>query len=797
MERPSLTVRTLPPGVAAPDTAPLIIPTDAPAPGRARAAAPLRREGPAKLTGAAKYADDLVFPGAWFGATIRSTQPHARLIGIEVDDAFDWKRVILVTADDIPGENVVSLIDDDQPVLVPVGGEIRHQAEPCALIAAPDRATLHAAKRHVKLRTARLPAVFDPLKSEHEFAHYTVESGDAAVAMATAELVIEGTYRVGHQEQLYIENQAMIAVPREDGGVTVHGSLQCPYYVHKAMKRALAMGDQLAVVVQAETGGGFGGKEEYPSVLAIHASLLALKSHRPVRMIYDRHEDISATTKRHPAVVRYRSGVSGTGELVAQEIEVIMDGGAYATLTAVVLSRGTLHAGGPYRCPNVRITGRAMATNTPPNGAFRGFGAPQTEFAAEMQINRIAEALDASPLDLRRRWVYREGDTTPTGQVLRESVGGIEVLEAAVEASAFDRTHAQTRSMREARTDGARTATGVGLALAWHGAGFTGSGEVKLASVASVELTEDGRIRILTASTEMGQGTKTIFPQIVSDTLGVTYEEVEIAPQDTSIVPDSGPTVASRTAMVVGGLLIKAAEKLRARVEEVTGGSFADTYRDAGPMRIDEQFVPYPGEPFDDKTYRGDAYPAFGWACAVAKVDVDLDTGEVAVRECVSANDMGTVIHPVMAAGQIEGGTLQAIGYATIEEMKLTDGRYLNDRLATYLIPTSLDAPQLRSIFVEKPFSGVPHGAKGIGELPMDVGAPAVVAAIHDATGIWIHDLPATPERILAGLTGAPMPPPPGISTEEPAPLTPPIEDLPAGGDRMPFRAPTDPGDER
>ena len=797
MERPSLTVRTLPPGVVAPDTAPLIIPTDAPAPGRARAAAPLRREGPAKLTGAAKYADDLVFPGAWFGATIRSTQPHARLISIELDDAFDWKRVILVTADDIPGENVVSLIDDDQPVLVPVGGEIRHQAEPCALIAAPDRATLHAAKRHVQLRTERLPAVFDPLKSEHEFAHYTVESGDAAAAMATAELVIEGTYRVGHQEQLYIENQAMIAVPRGDGGVTVHGSLQCPYYVHKAMKRALAMGDQLAVVVQAETGGGFGGKEEYPSVLAIHASLLALKGRRPVRMIYDRHEDISATTKRHPAVVRYRSGVSGTGELVAQEIEVIMDGGAYATLTAVVLSRGTLHAGGPYRCSNVRITGRAMATNTPPNGAFRGFGAPQTEFAAEMQINRIAEALDASPLDLRRRWVYREGDTTPTGQVLRESVGGIEVLEAAAEASAFDRTHGQTRSMREARTDAARMATGIGLALAWHGAGFTGSGEVKLASVASVELTDGGRIRILTASTEMGQGTKTIFPQIVSDTLGVTYEEVEIAPQDTSIVPDSGPTVASRTAMVVGGLLIKAAEKLRARVEEVTGGSFADTYRDAGPLRIDEQFVPYPGEPFDDRTYRGDAYPAFGWACAVAKVDVDLDTGEVAVRECVSANDMGTVIHPVMAAGQIEGGTLQAIGYATIEEMKLTDGRYLNDRLATYLIPTSLDAPHLRSIFVEKPFSGVPHGAKGIGELPMDVGAPAVVAAIHDATGIWIHDLPATPERILAGLTGAPMPPPPGISTEEPAPLTPPIEDLPAGGDKMPFRAPTDRGDDR
>ncbi|MBA2265148.1 MAG: xanthine dehydrogenase family protein [Chloroflexi bacterium] len=797
MERPSLTVRTLPPSVAAPDTTPLVIPTDAPGLGRARPVGPLRREGPAKLTGEAKYADDLVFPGAWFGATIRSTQPHARLIGIDLDDAFDWMRVVVVTADDIPGENIVSLIDDDQPVLVPVGGEIRHQAEACVLLAAPDRATLAEAKRRVTLRTERLPAVFDPLEADREFAHYTVERGDAAAAMETAELVIEGTYRVGHQEQLYIENNAMIAVPREDGGVTVHGSLQCPYYIHKAMKRALNMGDELAVVVQAETGGGFGGKEEYPSIIALHASLLALKLQKPVRMIYDRHEDISATTKRHPAVVVYRSGISATGELVAQEIEVIMDGGAYCTLTPVVLSRGVLHAGGPYRCENVRITGRAMATNTPPNGAFRGFGAPQTEFAAEMQINRIADALDASPLDLRRRWVYREGDVTPTGQVLRESVGGIEVLEAAAAESAFDRTHAQTRAMREGRTEGARTATGIGLALAWHGAGFTGSGEVRLASVASLELTDDGRIRILTASTEMGQGTKTIFPQLVADALGVDYDEVAIAPQDTSIVPDSGPTVASRTAMVVGGLLIKAAEKLRARVESHTGRTFAESYRDAGPMRIDEQFAPYPGEPFDDKRYTGDAYPAFGWAAAVAKVDVDLDTGEVAVRDCVSANDIGRVIHPIMAEGQVEGGTLQAIGYATIEEMKLVDGRYLNDRMATYLIPTSLDAPRLKSILVEKPYSGVPHGAKGIGELPMDVGAPAVVAAIHDAIGVWIHDLPATPERILAAMTGAPMPPPPGVSLEEPAPRTPPIEDLPAGGDKMPFRAPTDPGAER
>jgi CO/xanthine dehydrogenase Mo-binding subunit len=301
-------------------------------------------------------------------------------------------------------------------------------------------------------------------------------------------------------------------------------------------------------------------------------------------------------------------------------------------------------------------------------------------------------------------------------------------------------------------------ASGVGLALAWHGAGFTGSGEVKLASVASLELTGDGAIRILTASTEMGQGTKTIFPQLVSEALGVPIDEVELAPQDTAFVPDSGPTVASRTAMVVGGLVIKAAQRLRAEVEASTDGPFAATYRvfarSNGPLRIDQRFEPYPGVGFDDTTYRGDAYPAFGWAACVAQVDVDLDTGEVHVRDVVAADDIGHVIHPVLAEGQVEGGTLQAVGYATIEEIKLRDGRYLNDRLATYVIPTALDAPRINTILVEAPFAGAPHGAKGVGELPMDVGAPAVIAAIADATGAWIGELPATPERILAALSG-------------------------------------------
>jgi len=335
--------RTLTPGTETAERA-LVVDPGQRVPGRA-SGFPMRREGPAKLTGAAKYTDDLVFPGAWYGITIRSTEARAKLVAIEPDPDVDWSKVVIATAADIPGDNVVSLIKDDQPLLVPVGGEIRHHAEPIALLAAADRETLRQLKGRIKLVTEPLPPVFDPEQSDHVFARYDVSRGDLDAGFAAADVILEGEYRVGHQEQLYIENQAMIAVPGEDGGIVIHGSMQCPYYIHKAMKRALKLSSVQARVIQEETGGGFGGKEEYPSMLALHASLLALKARRPVRMIYERHEDIAATTKRHPAIVRHRTGVMRDGRLVAQDIEVVMDGGAYCTLTPVVLSRGVLHAG--------------------------------------------------------------------------------------------------------------------------------------------------------------------------------------------------------------------------------------------------------------------------------------------------------------------------------------------------------------------------------------------------------------------------------------------------------------------
>ncbi len=689
-----------------------------------------RRDGASKVTGEARYTDDLVVPGAWYGKTIRSTIARGTIKSIELDPAFDWSRLVVVTADDIPGDNVVQLIRDDQPVLARLGGDIRHKEEPILLLAAEDRSTLEAAAEHIKIRYDAAEPVFELEHATEVYCTIEIRKGKDVEVIEGVELVEERTFRVGLQEQLYIEPQGAIASLNADGGVTVVGSLQCPYYVHRALKRALNLTDQQAVVIQAETGGGFGGKEEYPSMVAIHAALLARKAGGPVRLIYDRHEDIAATTKRHPGVITHRTGVKKDGTLLSQDIEIVLDGGGYCTLTPVVLSRAAIHATGPYSCPNVRIRARAVATNTPPNGAFRGFGAPQSLFAAELMVEHVAEELGMSSIDLRRKWMLRLGDTTATGQKLTESVSSDLVLDAALSAAPPIRRSADPPIRR-----------GRGLSLVFHGSGFTGSGEKKLSGTVAMEAMADGTFQILTASTEIGQGTRTIFCQLAADALGVALERVRVAPQDTSIVPDSGPTVASRTAMIVGRLVQEAATEIRERLQK-------DKAR--LPLRVEKSYIQPDSLHWDETTYRGDAYPIYAWACTIADVEVDLSTGIVRVTDLVTAVDCGKALHPVLAEGQIEGGCLQAVGWATIEEIKMQDGGYQNDRLATYLIPTALDAPRIRTILVENPYSRGPFGAKGIGELPMDGPAPAIIAAIHDATGVWLDEIPATPEKVLA-----------------------------------------------
>jgi CO/xanthine dehydrogenase Mo-binding subunit len=690
-----------------------------------------RKDGDGKVTGAALYVDDLTFPGMLYGTTIRSSIPCGEIAAMRFP--FDTSAFVIVDARDIPGRNVIALITDDQPALAE--RVIRHVAEPIVLIAHEDREALVEARVDIDYH-AETP-VLDPVHSPTVFKRIHLEKGDVGLGFAAAHTIVEGEYRTGHQEQLYIEPNGVIAVP-EHGGITVYGSMQCPYYVHKALKALLDLPAAKVRVVQAETGGGFGGKEEYPSILAGHAALLALKAGRPVKMIYDRVEDMLSTTKRHPSIVRHRTGVARDGRLTALEMDVVMDGGAYVTLSPVVLSRGIIHASGPYRCEHVRIDGRVVMTNTPPNGAFRGFGAPQTQFAIEAHMDVIAERLGVDPVTIRERNALRPGDTTATGQVMGRDCSALKVLRAAVKRTNFKRKRKQFRAV----TSGGRR--GIGLALFFHGAGFTGAGEVMLASRASLELTESGA-RVLVANTEIGQGTRTMLAQIVADTLALPYQAIEVSAADTAYVPDSGPTVASRTCMVVGGLLERCAREMRRKLGRLSPRQYL---RRHGPLVVTTQYERPPGISWDDEAYRGQAYATYAWGCDVAEIEVDEVTGEVRPIKVTAVQEIGKAIHPRLAAGQIEGGTVQGLGYALIEEVVMRDGAMANAQLTNYTIPTTLDTPPIDVVILENPYAHGPFGAKGVGELPMDGPAPAVVNALRHA-GVCVTSIPATPERIF------------------------------------------------
>jgi CO/xanthine dehydrogenase Mo-binding subunit len=689
-----------------------------------------RKEGRDKVSGSSRYIDDLSFPSLLHARTIRSTIPAGAIT--DVSFPFDTNGFTIVDFNDIPGRNVVALIDDDQPCLAE--RTIRHVAEPILILAHDDRDRLRAADVRIEYR-AGTPN-YDPSASPLSFKSIAIDKGDLDAGLAEADKIIEGQYRVGAQEQLYIEPNGVIAVPADDGrGITVYGSMQCPYYVHRALTVLLGFPDDRVRVVQTETGGGFGGKEEYPSMIAGHAALAALKARRPVKLVYDRGEDMLATTKRHPGVIRHRTGVTRDGRLTAMDIDVLLDGGAYATLSAVVLSRGVLHASGPYRCDHIRIRGRVMMTNTPPNGAFRGFGAPQTQFAVEVHMERIAEHLGLDPVRLRDRNALRPGDTTATGQTLGADCSAREVLREAVKRTDFAKR----------RKALAGTNRGIGLSLFFHGSGFTGSGEVKLASKASLALTDAG-VRVLVGSTEIGQGTRTMLAQIVADTLGVPYDNVEVNAADTSEVPDSGPTVASRTCMVVGRILQRCAEDMRARLGRLSPREYVKRH---GPFVITKQYEKPPEIVWDDVLYRGHAYGSYGWACDVVEVEVDPATWQVNPVTLTSVHEIGKAIHPRLAVGQIQGGTAQGLGWALLEEVVMRDGRMANNSLTNYIVPTTLDTPEMEIVLLERPYRHGPFGAKGVGEMPIDGPAPAVINALRHA-GFDLREIPATPERVMA-----------------------------------------------
>ncbi len=686
-----------------------------------------RKDGIGKATGAARYADDIVFPDMLHGRTIRSTVPRGRIKSIKYD--FDTTGFTIVDYRDVPSKNAVDLMSQDQPFLAEK--EVRHMAEPIVLLAHENKETLNAA--NVVIEYEEEEPLFDREKSDLVFKSIDIIKGDVTNAFTRDDIVVvEGTYTTGHQEHVYIEPNGVIAVPEGDG-MAIYGSMQCPFYVIKALRCLLGSAHPNVRVIQTETGGGFGGKEEYPSMISGHAVLLALKSGCPVKIVYDREEDMVATTKRHPSRVRHRTAVTRDGHLVAMDVDVLMDGGAYVTLSPTVLSRGCIHAAGPYVCDNIRIQGRTVFTNTPPNGAFRGFGAPQTEFAVEVHMERIAEALGMDSIELRRINALKPGDITATGQTLRDDCSAHMVLDEAVRRTDFVKKREQWKGTNRA----------IGLSLFYHGAGFTGAGERNLKSRARLELTPTG-VRIAVGSTEIGQGTRTMHAQIVTDALGIPYETIEVAQPDTSKVADSGPTVASRTCMVVGKILEDCAHEMKEKLGKL---SPAEYYAKNGEMTVERTYEPPDWIQWDDSLYRGDAYATYGWGCDVVELAFDPDTYEVKPIRITAVQEFGRPIHPALARGQIEGGTAQGLGYALLERVVMRNGAMANGQLTNYVIPTTLDMPEVDVVMMENPYPGGPFGAKGLGELPMDGPAPAVVNALRQM-GMDVRDIPATPEHL-------------------------------------------------
>jgi len=724
-----------------------------------------RKEGRDKVTGRARYIDDLSFPHMLFGATVRSRIPRGKIKKINFGPGIAWSEYVVVSAKDIPGKNYIALIENDQPCLA--DGAVNHPEEAILLLAHPDRHALAKAVAAVEIEYEPLPAVFTIEASErgdeiiwgkdNTFKSYRIEKGDVESVWAKADYIVEGEYFTGAQEQLYIETNGVIAAFDAEKGITVWGSLQCPYYVHKALMALFDLPEDKVRVVQTETGGAFGGKEEYPSMIAGHAALLAMKSGQPVKIIYDRAEDMAATTKRHPSRTRHRTAVSKDGKILGGEIELVMDGGAYVTLSPVVLSRATIHSGGPYYWPNVLVRTKAVATNTPPHGAFRGFGAPQALFAIERHMDKIARTLGLSPAEIRRRNFLKQGQTTITEQEIREPIDLEKLLDRALDLAEYD---AKKKRFEEENRSGP-CKRGMGIAAFLHGAGFTGSGERYLASVVGVEGRADGGVRVLVSSTEFGQGTNTVLCQIAAEALGLPYEDVTIAQPDTMNVPNSGPTVASRTAMVVGKLVASAALGLKQTL--VDAGMLRETsctpeeFRAAcrnhvaahGEFRSLARYESPEGIFWDDSKYRGEAYATFAWAVYVAEVTVDLATYGARVDDFVALQEIGRVMNPVLARGQILGGVAQGIGFALYEKVEWRDGRMANNQMTNYIMPTSADLPAVRVYFEELGNKHGAFGAKGIGELPMDGPAPAIVNAIEDALGIPFNRVPLMPEDIF------------------------------------------------
>jgi len=712
-------------------------------------------DGPDKVKGTALYVADLAFAGSLVGGVLRSPHAHARIADLDIAQARSVPGVrAVISAKEIPGKNLIPMIQADWPILA--SEYVRHVGEPVALVAAESPEALRQGLAAIVVDYEPLVAMLDmeqALAAGEVMAHWKVRRGDAPGALVRGDLVVvEGTYHTPYQEHAYVEPNGMIALPDGAGGVVVHGSMQSPFYVQKAVASALGAHLSKVRIVQSVTGGGFGGKDDAPSAPGAHAALLAMATGAPVRLIMGREEDMAVMSKRHPGRVTLRIASTSDGQMVAADVDYLLDGGAYATLSPVVLFRGAVHACGPYRIPNVRVDARVVRTHKVPCGAFRGFGEPQVAFACESLVDTLADRLSIDPLELRRKNALDVGDETITGHKLTASVGLRDVLSRVAQSSDWQ------RKRKEFAGDGGPVRRGIGVAASYFGVGLGAMGKHMNPAGASVVVAADGSVTVAVGTTDTGQGMSAVLSQIAAEALGCPVEAVSVLEADTSRVPDSGPTEASRTTVMSGNAIREAALKIRTAMQPFTSDRGL-SWKDAVGACVQNQvglaaygWAAPPETTFDLVTGQGEPYICYSFSANVVELELDTATGESRVLRVHSAHDAGRVVNPTTAEGQVEGGVVQGLGYALMEEHILKDGRIVNDQFSTYIIPTAMDAPEIRPILVEHHYPWGPYGAKGLGESPIVGIAPAVTAAIAHAGGIRLAELPATPERVFAAL---------------------------------------------
>ncbi len=761
-----------------------------------------RVDGLGKVTGEARFTDDLDEVGQVWGVVLRAAHPHARIVSLDVEEARLAPGVVAVlTARDIPGNPFVGGVVQDQPVLAGTAGagggaghdldRVRMLGDGVALVAAETEAQARDALGLIRVGYEPLPVVTDPreaLRPESPLVHdrgnlvvhHGVRHGDPAVGFEYAHRVYERAYATPRIEHAYLEPECVIARPVEGGGVEVVGSIQNLFSTRRAVASVLGVPLNRVRIRHAVLGGSFGGKDDVMTVMACRAALLARATGRPVKMVNTREESMLESYKRHPYFLDYRAGVDRDGNLCAMRMDIVADAGAYASMSPFVTYRSVVQAAGPYRCPHVWTDVRAAYTNNPYTGAMRGFGSPQVNFAIECLVDEIAEDQGLDPLTYRRRIVFRDGDVTPTGQRLAgHRVSLDEVLARIGDASGFVDKWWRYRAAREAPAAFRR---GIGVACSYRGVSLGAEGVDAAATFVQVQ--PDGSVIVSSGVTDMGQGAQTAVAQCAAEVLGVPLDRVVFLNTDTSRIPDSGPTVASRGTIMGGSAAADAAAQVRARMLEVAADLLGQPVKNlvireglVGTGGAEGSFVPSrltfadlagecfrrgvalaalgwfraPPTSWHEETGQGIAYFTYVYGANVAEVVVDSGTGRVRVEEFWSVHDCGRVVNRLGAEGQVHGGVAMGLGYGLLEEFEVEQGVPKASNFDEYLIPTAMDVPRMHVEFVENPDPAGRLGQKSLGEPTNEIAAPAVVNAIANATGRRIREIPATLEQVLIG----------------------------------------------